>query len=729
MARARSAGVPFSEVARLKSLSLLQNPALTRSHPQGDFGAPRPVTCNPVEQRSGSKESVSLAADLRSVHQQEFLKAKRDELRRLEFDLEKAVMKERRALKRAEQDMKLIEYHRTRAAETEQKIQRLYEKFPGEVRIEERLARRLPGPLQTSHPNTWGPTENGRWAPGFPAIGQQRPSILGSALGSRAGSSVGSRVGSTGRASRGRSTPNLGTSPRRRTVQPMTQIVMIPAPVNAKKSSTRSSEEGHYSKSASMPDLSKTLDVTPVDAADVDVAGSSASVQLPAAAPSPEVEAEREEEEEDIEEDDVAADAIAEAPARGPSRENDEKVLREILEKPARAKRDASKAMSSIESWKSSRPPKAVVRADVRADSDAVQADEDSHSEHHGGMTRGSSKNSSPSGARASMAVHMADRSNWRLPSRTSTVSFDEPLNVAEVLREAVRVELIDAAGGAMEAFRCMDLSRSGRLTQSEFADGIERLGVPWRELTGFKKPREIYKLFDLDKDGSVSLADLFPEETKLEEHTRMSTPEWWGHWCRKSKDTKALSRPSGPAWNFSGPDEELQVIKAAQASRESASHRRKWISSTMRRMKNQGKSDARCRECCALHLPRGTGPKDRDGVSNFSEMEVKACKRVYIDEVQGPTRNIQKTVFEMREQRRLLQNSRMKLYSVTGLDRAAEMERLKAVTSFTSGIRSQLPRLSYNLDTETKEEQELNDEESADFGFGAARVNQLLVE
>jgi len=86
-----------------------------------------------------------------------------------------------------------------------------------------------------------------------------------------------------------------------------------------------------------------------------------------------------------------------------------------------------------------------------------------------------------------------------------------------------------------------------------------------------------------------------------------------------------------------------------------------------IRRLKSQGKSDARCRECVALHLPRGTGPKDCDDVPTFTEFEVRACKRAYFDPILSHVRNIQKVVFQdMREQRRELQTSHKNLWKVT---------------------------------------------------------------
>merc|ERR1712032_752945 len=163
-------------------------------------------------------------------------------------------------------------------------------------------------------------------------------------------------------------------------------------------------------------------------------------------------------------------------------------------------------------------------------------------------------------------------------------------------------------------------------------------------------------------------MGEMFPSEGIMrDEPRRMSTPEFWNHWCKRNGKVEQVR---GPMWQAHGPDEELQILFDAQQAREEVGDKRKWMSAMFRRLKQRGRSDARCRECVALHLPRGTGPKDADAVQTFSEGDVKACRRTYNDEVLLPVRNIQKVVYEMREQRRVLQNSRQKLYNVT-MDRA----------------------------------------------------------
>jgi len=83
-------------------------------------------------------------------------------------------------------------------------------------------------------------------------------------------------------------------------------------------------------------------------------------------------------------------------------------------------------------------------------------------------------------------------------------------------------------------------------------------------------------------------------------------------------------------------------------------------MSSTFKRMKFKGKTDARAREMVCVHLPRGSGPRDRDGCGTFSVDELKACKKTYSESSIEPGRRVQKNIYDMREQRRNLQSYRL---------------------------------------------------------------------
>jgi hypothetical protein len=262
--------------------------------------------------------------------------------------------------------------------------------------------------------------------------------------------------------------------------------------------------------------------------------------------------------------------------------------------------------------------------------------------------------------------------------------------------REIIRKELVKQAGSAKEAFRRLDNNNSGHISLQDFADGVSRLGVNWQEITGFRKPQDLFRLFDLGKDSVVDFNELFPQDDpKVVENTRLSTPEFWTRWIRQNRDLdeEEKSGPSnkqrGPRWQPSTSEEELRLLFDASQSREEVADKRRWMSATIRRLKHRGKSDARCREVVALHLPRGSGPKDREDVQTFSEAEVKACKKSYMDKVTDPVKNIQKVVGDMHDQRKELQHARHQLWTLTMepiMRQRAEEERKNAVTSILTG-------------------------------------------
>lgn len=230
-----------------------------------------------------------------------------------------------------------------------------------------------------------------------------------------------------------------------------------------------------------------------------------------------------------------------------------------------------------------------------------------------------------------------------------------------ESYRQQIRKEILDSCDGdARKAYRKMDFTATGQLSLCQLADGISGLGVNWREITGMEKEKELFKIFDSDRDGVVTFGELFadlPERCQ----ERVSTPEFLRSW--RSAATEGFHDPH---WQPQGPDAELQILFDTTASHTEAEQQRKWMQATVRRLKSRGKSDARCREIVASHLPRGTGLKDREGVGTFSTSEVKACRKAYNDQVADDVRKIQKSVFDMKEQRKSLHESRQRLWSVT---------------------------------------------------------------
>mmetsp|Transcript_11323 Transcript_11323/g.20442 ORF Transcript_11323/g.20442 Transcript_11323/m.20442 type:complete len:683 (-) Transcript_11323:80-2128(-) len=279
--------------------------------------------------------------------------------------------------------------------------------------------------------------------------------------------------------------------------------------------------------------------------------------------------------------------------------------------------------------------------------------------------TTSSSQFGSPgfSQAGSSMKFKSSSKIGSTMRHRPPPLSDEELFSLHEGFRAGIRHDLIENCGSAKEAFRRMDVTGSGNIPFQQFPNAVTRLGCNWQEITKFKRERDLFKLFDLDKDGVITFQELFPHAESAA-NQRCSTPEFWNRWCRTNK-----SDPEGPQrdakWQQSGEDE-LQLLFETSRQQQESDTARKWMSATMKRLKTRGKTDARCREIVAQHLPRGSGQQDRDGVQTFSATEVKACRKAYSDQVNDPVRNIQKVVYDMREQRKVLHEFRQKLWSCT---------------------------------------------------------------
>jgi len=223
--------------------------------------------------------------------------------------------------------------------------------------------------------------------------------------------------------------------------------------------------------------------------------------------------------------------------------------------------------------------------------------------------------------------------------------------------------------GNAVAAFALINLNGSGRICSQEFADGVERVGVQWQKLTGLRKGKDLFRLFDTDKNGTLTLFELFPtERNKPKNSGGATTPEFWKTYCRENPiKSFALDQPKGrhPPWNTGVAEDGLNVLYTKEKADADAAFMRKWMQTTMRRLKGRGKSDARCREMCCMHLPTGTGPKDRQEVATFSDNEVKQCKREYTDAVSDKQRVVEKALYDLKMTRNELWKSRQKLWHV----------------------------------------------------------------
>jgi hypothetical protein len=247
--------------------------------------------------------------------------------------------------------------------------------------------------------------------------------------------------------------------------------------------------------------------------------------------------------------------------------------------------------------------------------------------------------------------------------------------------REQVSDALVSKAGSPLKAYKAFDHNCSGRVSMNEFEAGMRTLGVKWEEITGFGSIRELFRLFDfpLTKDASkddddqirrpkgyLTFGDLFPLDAKNRvDPARMSTPDFWSYWCSRNKNVSPKqTRPS--RWDTAGSEEKLAEYKRREAHRERTEERKQWMRGMIHRLKHNGKSDARCREIVALHLPRGSGPRNLEDVQTFSKNEVRACRKTYVDKVQESVRKTEARVSEMHKFRTTLRTAKQQLYQTT---------------------------------------------------------------
>lgn len=294
---------------------------------------------------------------------------------------------------------------------------------------------------------------------------------------------------------------------------------------------------------------------------------------------------------------------------------------------------------------------------------------------------------------------------------------FDQSLGDEELQNCWASLECVQA-GNAVEAFRLINLSGSGHICSNEFGDGVTRVGCPWQRLTGLKRPKDLFRLFDEDGGGKITLFELFPSERhKKKKDTGSTTPDFWKKWNKENPaNSFYLDVPKGrhPPWNTGVADDGLALLYENDAKNKDAAFMRKWMETTMRRMKARGKSDARAREICCSHLPRGTGPRDRQDVATFSDAEVKACRRKYKDAVMEPQRRVLKGLFDLRETRKELSNVKHKLHVVA----MEPFLRQQALEEKNNIAKNMFGGMNLGM-THKPEEEEVGDEKKVDGELG----------
>merc|ERR1719330_724274 len=156
-------------------------------------------------------------------------------------------------------------------------------------------------------------------------------------------------------------------------------------------------------------------------------------------------------------------------------------------------------------------------------------------------------------------------------------LSVEEEADRNKERRARVRQEMKEKSGSARQAFKNIDLNGSGSISSQEFSDGVTRMGVNWQQLTGLKRPRELFSLFDISdpKKFSITFTDLFPDE-KLSDH-RPSTPDFCRAYTKlgrqySDEDEKDTGPPKWTAFTI---EDKKQIAYAHMEQQENIAEKR----------------------------------------------------------------------------------------------------------------------------------------------------------
>lgn len=140
--------------------------------------------------------------------------------------------------------------------------------------------------------------------------------------------------------------------------------------------------------------------------------------------------------------------------------------------------------------------------------------------------------------------------------------------------------------------------------------------------------------------------------------------------------------------WMPQNHDEKLAELFEASHRCEEVEEKASRMHAMFWRLKGNRKSDARCRELVALHLPRGSGPVDRQGVPTFTHKDALNIKKRDIEKVNNGVKRTQKEIWQLRERRDRLGDCKRHMLTLDAIrQKAAEDAKAPAPVAKLNGF------------------------------------------
>jgi len=144
----------------------------------------------------------------------------------------------------------------------------------------------------------------------------------------------------------------------------------------------------------------------------------------------------------------------------------------------------------------------------------------------------------------------------------------------------ALRLHIRAKFGSPAAVYKAFDLNGNGKLSLSELECGLDRIGVPWRELCGCQRLSKLFAALDSNHDAELTVKEMMGiglddmERLHDEEDDGwafLNTGEKWRKWCALTvQDEKQFSRQ--PHWSPNWTS--CRMVRGLEEKHETAHHR-----------------------------------------------------------------------------------------------------------------------------------------------------------